>query len=108
MELFHRILKLAVDGGASDIHLKVGTPVVFRISRQLIAIEGPVPTEEWVNDVVKNITPPHMKKRLEDEREVDFSYFEPGTGRFPYQLIPATRVIRAGDAFREDECAEFR
>jgi len=87
MELFHRILKLAVDGGASDIHIKIGTPVIFRISRQLIAIECPIPTAEWLNAVVKQITPAHMQKRLEEEREVDFSYFEPGTGRFRTNLI---------------------
>ncbi len=62
MELFHRILKLAVDGGASDIHLKIGTPVIFRINRQLVAIECPVPTEEWMNNVVKNITPVHLQE----------------------------------------------
>ena len=44
MEMFHRILKTAVDGGASDVHLKIGTPVIFRISRQLVAIECPHPT----------------------------------------------------------------
>ena len=82
MELFHRILKLAVDGGASDIHIKVGTPVVFRISRQLIAIECPFPTEEWMNKVVKQISPPHLVKRIEEEREADFSYYMPEVGRF--------------------------
>ena len=82
MELFHRILKLAVDGGASDVHAKVGTPIIFRINRQLIAIEAPVPSEEWMNMVVKSITPPHLHQRLEQDREVDFSYFEAGTGRF--------------------------
>jgi twitching motility protein PilT len=87
MELFHRILKLAADGGASDVHIKIGTPVIFRISRQLVAIECPIPTEEWMNNVVKNITPPHMQKRLEAEREIDFSYFEPGTGRFRTNLF---------------------
>lgn len=87
MELFHKICKLAVDGGASDIHIKVGTPVIFRISRQLIAIECPVPTEEWMNNVVQNIVPPHMKKRLEEEREADFSYFEQGMGRFRTNLF---------------------
>ncbi|MDB6022040.1 MAG: Twitching mobility protein [Pedosphaera sp.] len=87
MELFHRILKLAVDGGASDIHVKVGTPVIFRISRQLVAIECPLPTEEWMNNVVKGITPVHLQKRLEEEREVDFSYYEPGTGRFRTNLF---------------------
>lgn len=87
MELFRRILKLAVDGGASDIHLKIGTPVVFRISRQLVAIEAPNPTEEWMNMVVKNITPPHLTKRLEEEREIDFSHLEPGAGRFRVNLF---------------------
>ncbi len=87
MELFHRILKLAVDGGASDIHIKVGTPVIFRISRQLVAIECPLPSEDWLNMVVKNITPVHLKKRLDEEREVDFSYYEPGTGRFRTNLF---------------------
>ena len=87
MELFRRILKLAIDGGASDIHIKIGTPVVFRISRQLVAIEAPTPTEEWLNMVVKNITPPHLTKRLEVEREVDFSHLEPGAGRFRVNLF---------------------
>jgi twitching motility protein PilT len=87
MELFHRILKLAVDGGASDIHIKIGGPVIFRINRQLLAIDCPVPTEEWMNKVVKAITPPHLTKRLEEEREIDFSYYEPGTGRFRTNLF---------------------
>jgi twitching motility protein PilT len=87
MELFHRILKLAVEGGASDVHIKIGTPIIFRISRQLLAIEAPLPTEEWMNMVVKKITPVHLTKRLEEEREIDFSYFEPGTGRFRTNLF---------------------
>jgi len=87
MELFHRILKIAVDGGASDIHLKIGTPVVFRINRQLVAIECPLPTQEWTNKVVQNITPDHLKAKLNAEREVDFSYYEPGIGRFRTNLF---------------------
>ena len=57
MELFERILKTAVEGGASDVHLKVGTPVIFRINRQLIAIECPYPTQEWINKIVELVTP---------------------------------------------------
>jgi twitching motility protein PilT len=87
MEIFHRILKTAVDGGASDVHLKVGTPVIFRISRQLIAIECPFPTQEWMDKVVKQATPAHLLQRLLDDREVDFSYFVPGIGRFRTNLF---------------------
>lgn len=87
MELFHRILNTAVEGGASDIHVKVGTPIIFRISRQLLAIDCPIPTEEWLNKVVEHIVPRHAKHRLEEEREVDFSYFVHGIGRFRTNLF---------------------
>jgi twitching motility protein PilT len=87
MELFHRILKIAVEGNASDIHIKTATPVIFRINRELIAVECPYPTIEWMNKVVETITPVHLKKRLEEEREVDFSYFLPEIGRFRTNLF---------------------
>jgi twitching motility protein PilT len=82
MELFNKILKIAVEGGASDLHIKTGTPVIFRINRELVAVECPHPTVEWMNKVVATITPPHMTKRLDEDREVDFSYFIPEVGRF--------------------------
>jgi twitching motility protein PilT len=87
MEMFHKILKTAVEGSASDIHLKVGTPVIFRINRQLVAIECPYPAEDWMNSIVKQITPPHLTEKLQAEREVDFSYYVPGVGRFRTNLF---------------------
>jgi twitching motility protein PilT len=82
MDLLQKILRTAVEGGASDIHIKIGAPIVFRISRHLIAIECPLPTEDWVNKIVGLITPPHARKLLEAQREADFSYLVPGIGRF--------------------------
>ena len=82
METFHKILKVAVEANASDIHIKIGTPVILRISRQLIGIECPNPTLEWMEKVVKHITPPHQTEKLLNDREVDFSYNLPGVGRF--------------------------
>ena len=82
MEIFHRILQTAIGGGASDVHLKVNSPVVFRINRQLIAIEAPLPTAEWMENVLKHMVPPHARQKLDEHREVDFSYLVPGVGRF--------------------------
>jgi twitching motility protein PilT len=87
MELFHKILKIAIDGAASDIHIKIGTPVIFRINRELVAVECPFPTAEWMKKVVETIIPVHLKKRLDEEREVDFSYFIPEVGRFRTNLF---------------------
>src|SRR5260221_13253569 len=87
MDVFHKILKPAVAGEASDVHLKIGTPVVFRIHRNLLAIECRPPTEDWMNQVVAQVTPMHLKTRLERDREIAFSYFVPGIGRFRTNLF---------------------
>jgi len=87
MEAFYRILKAAVDGAASDVHLKDGTPVIIRINGELIAVDSPFPTVEWMAKIVETITPPHLRKRLEEEREIDFSYFVSGIGRFRTNLF---------------------
>ena len=82
MEVFTRILKATVEAHASDVHIKVGGPIVLRISRQLVAIEAPIPTVEWTDNVVQHIIPHHMKKHFDEAREADFSYLLPGVGRF--------------------------
>ena len=87
MEVFHRILQTAIEGGASDAHIKIGTSIIFRINRRLVAIEAPMPTPEWMSKVVATIVPAHLKKRLEEDHEVDFSYFVPGLGRFRTNLF---------------------
>ncbi len=109
MELFKKILKTAVEGGASDIHIKIGTPVVFRINRELITIECPLPTEQWMNNVVDKVCPIHLKKRLEENREVDFSYYIPDVGRFRTNLFQqrgqwalAMRYVRSHVASFQD------
>lgn len=87
MEIFQRILQAAIEGGASDVHIKIDAPVIFRINRQLVAIECPTPTQAWVGKIVETIVPPHMRRRLDDDREIDFSYFLPGVGRFRTNLF---------------------
>jgi twitching motility protein PilT len=82
MDTFRRILAAAVGGGASDIHLKLGSDIIFRINRKLVVVDGPKPTLEWMNNVVENIVPRHMKKYIEAGHECDFSYYMPDVGRF--------------------------
>jgi twitching motility protein PilT len=82
MELFHRILTLAIESGASDVHFKIGGPVILRINRQLVPIEAPWPNVEWMENVVQTIVPRYARTRLEHDHEVDFSYYAQGVGRF--------------------------
>ncbi len=82
IELLRGVLKAAVEGGASDVHIKVGTPIVLRINGNILTIEAPTPTVEWMEKILDKVVPAHAKKRLDTDREVDFSYYEPGVGRF--------------------------
>jgi twitching motility protein PilT len=82
MEIFHKILHAAVESHASDIHLKVGHPVAVRINRQLLSVDAPQPTDEWLEKVLNHVVPNHLKVSLEKERETDFSYYIQGIGRF--------------------------
>jgi len=75
------VTRAAVDAQASDLHLKVAHPVTLRINRQLITVDAPLPTEEWLDKVLAHIVPKHLTSSLDKDREVDFSYFVQGVGR---------------------------
>jgi len=82
MEIFTKILRAAVDAHASDLHIKVGHPITFRINRQLITVDAPTPTDAWFETVLQHIVPKHLMSALEKDRESDFSYYVAGVGRF--------------------------
>ncbi len=82
MEILSRILEGAIAAAASDAHLKVGAPVIIRIRGELVPVEAPLPTVEWLDAILAQIVPGHLRERLEREHEVDFAYAPPGLGRF--------------------------
>lgn len=82
MEILNRILEGAIAAGASDVHLKPNGPVTFRIRGDLVPVEAPMPTAEWLANILAQIVPAHLKERLERDHELDFSYSPPGLGRF--------------------------
>ena len=81
MENFERILQGAVEARASDIHLKIGAPVIFRIAGELVEVDAPRPKAEWMEAVLAQIVPAHLRARLKEEHEIDFAH-APAVGRF--------------------------
>lgn len=82
MQIFDQIIRGAIASGASDIHIKAGVPVTFRILRDLVPVEAPPVTLDWIELIVREIVPEHLRERLELEHEVDFAYAPPQHGRF--------------------------
>src|SRR5262249_8879405 len=82
MEIFGKILRAAVDAHASDLHPQVAHSVTLRTNRELITVDFPQPTDEWLENVISHIVPNRLQPGLEKERETDFSYYISGVGRF--------------------------
>ena len=93
------LLKLMVDKGASDLHLKVPSPPVLRIDGELVPQEDLPPLApkdiEYVFDLV---TPQERKVVFLRERELDFAYSVPGIARFRVNVLRQRGTM--GIAFR--------
>jgi twitching motility protein PilT len=77
------LLKIAVDQGASDLHLKVGSFPMMRVRGLLM----PVTEEKRLDheDVVAmstSIMSTQQREKFKDSQEVDVAYSVPGLGRF--------------------------
>lgn len=78
----NEILKIAVSKKASDVHLTVARPPIYRINGHLIKDGEKLLTPDDMRELVEAILPPKMLSYLDEEGEVDFSYSLPNQGRF--------------------------
>jgi twitching motility protein PilT len=83
MKKIDEMLKASAAQGASDLHLKVGSPPIMRINGKLV----PFPNAERVSyDETLKISLEVMTEEQRDvfksEKDVDFAYSIPGLGRF--------------------------
>jgi len=79
----NELLKLTVDKGATDLHLKVPSPPVLRIDGTLILQEDLTPlTVEDIECVFEQVTIQEQRDAFVRERELDFAYSVPGLARF--------------------------
>lgn len=83
-----RLLELTVRERASDLHLSVGHPPVFRISGRLVPLVKEKKLEaEDVKALAFSIMSEEQVLRLEKEREIDFSYNMEEEGRFRVNIF---------------------
>jgi twitching motility protein PilT len=77
------LLRTAVKGNASDIHLKAGLPPLFRVDGALLPLkDGERLKAEQLQETLNEITTPTQKEHFERYHEVDLAYSIAGVGRF--------------------------
>ncbi|MBW2396533.1 MAG: type IV pilus twitching motility protein PilT [Deltaproteobacteria bacterium] len=93
------ILKVALKGGASDIHLKSGLPPMFRVDGALVPLKnGERILPDDMQKVAAGIMNPVQKARFEEYREADLAYGIPGLGRFRVNVFQQRGTV--GIVFR--------
>jgi twitching motility protein PilT len=77
------LLKIAVDTGASDLHLKVGSYPMLRVRGSLVpAISDRRLEHEDMVAMAATVLPTTHRERFKDNHEVDLAYSVSGLGRF--------------------------
>lgn len=95
----NEILKIALKGGASDIHLKSGLPPMFRIHGSLVPLKNAARlTPEDVNRLAFGIMNPAQKEEFKRTHEIDLAYGVPGLGRFRVNIFQQRGTV--GIVFR--------
>ncbi len=77
------LLKISTDRGASDLHLKVGSHPVVRISGKLYPLtDQKRMMQEDTIAMAFSIMSARQKQKFKDNFEIDMAYSVPGLGRF--------------------------
>lgn len=76
------LMRKALEIGASDIHIKVGNPPIFRVDGELSRLDADVLTEDDVTKLIREIASPADFDRYEKVMELDSSYMLNDVARF--------------------------
>lgn len=83
---FKILLDNACEEKISDIHLKVGTPPIFKKNGKLYPLNLPPLTIEEMNGILSQVLNESQLKTFEDTKELDFAIASPKIGRFRVNL----------------------
>jgi twitching motility protein PilT len=77
-ELLHKVKEV----GASDLHLKVGSPPMIRLDGELDELDEPACTPEDTKDYAASLMSEKQIRRFSETNEIDFAYSGPDVGRY--------------------------
>jgi twitching motility protein PilT len=82
------LLRMAAETGASDAHLRVGLPPVFRVNGRLERqVDFPIITDEDAVHMLTQMTKKEQRDRFNEEKELDFAYVLDGIARFRVNVM---------------------
>ncbi len=77
-----RLLKMAMESGASDLHLAVDYPPMVRVNGELQPITGNQLTPDDTREILHAVTNEEVRQTFNRSKELDFSFGLPELGHF--------------------------
>lgn len=81
-EIFNNLLQLAVENGASDIHVKTGKPASLRLHGHLEPVDMDPMMAVQITRFVEDTCPGQFYDKWTNDNQVDYSYKLEDVGRF--------------------------
>ncbi|MCS7223390.1 MAG: type IV pilus twitching motility protein PilT [Armatimonadetes bacterium] len=89
------ILRLGTQRNCSDVHLKAGSPPLYRLYGELYRANVPPLTDEDTRRLVYSILTPEQREKFEQKREIDFAFTIPGLARFRANALMQRGTVSA-------------
>jgi twitching motility protein PilT len=81
------LLAIAVERGASDLHMKADSPPVIRVDGDLIVLEEPAVSPDDMKEYAASLMTDRQIAIFSEQNEIDFAYGIAGTGRFRVNIF---------------------
>ena len=93
------LLRLMVQKGASDLHVKAGSPPGFRIDGEVVPqVDFGVLTPQLTTELARQLMSPEQWERFLSDKDIDFSHAVTDLARFRVNALHQHRVVLGDQA----------
>lgn len=95
-EAMEQLLRMLVEQGASDLHMRVGEPPILRKSGEMHRVEGqPKIDPATMESLLRSIMPDRNKEEFDKTNDSDFAYEITGVARFRANVLRDRKGVAA-------------
>jgi len=76
------LLRVMVEKGASDLHLRCGEPPILRLHGEMHRLDEPPLEPLWLDAMLRSIMPERNRREYSDSNDTDYAYELEGLARF--------------------------
>ncbi len=95
MNEMRKLLRQVIDSKASDLHISAGSPAMMRVHGAMRKINDKTLSNEDATLLIREMLSEEQRKKLEEERELDFALTLPDEGRFRVNVFHQRKGLGA-------------